>query len=77
MIGDPNTYRVAAARRHQDQRLVMGRNTYGDARNGDVATRSPERDESSIHAKEHSRRQYVRADYSEGIGRGKFQRQAK
>jgi hypothetical protein len=71
MMRDPNTYRVAAARRHQDQRLVMGWNTYRDARNGDVTARSPERDESSIHAKE-----YVRADDSEGIGRGKFQRQA-
>ena len=39
----------------------------GDARNGDVAARSPERTESSIHAKEHSR-QDVAADESEGIG---------
>jgi hypothetical protein len=36
----------------------------GDARNGDVAARSPERDESSIDAKEHSCRQDVATDNS-------------
>ena len=39
----------------------------GDARNGDVATRSPEHMESSIHAKEQSP-QDVATDESEGIG---------
>jgi len=61
-----NTYRVAAARRHQDQRLVLV--THAQCRRQEPRTRR-----SSIDAKEHSRRHDVAADDSKGIDRTKFQ----
>ena len=61
-----NMYRVAAARSHQDQRLVPV--THARCRR-----QEPRMRRSSIDAKEHSHRQDVAVDDSKGIDRRKFQ----